>query len=72
VRVQISLRVPWGINLIVEWLTSTQRAREHYPHTPPFNINNNMILAEQARVKSAYFEDKKNAVEKIIWNAIVQ
>lgn len=31
-----------------------------------------MILAEQSRVKSAYFNDEKNAIDKIIWNAIVQ
>lgn len=30
-----------------------------------------MLIAEQARIKSAFFEDEKNAIDKIIWTAIV-
>lgn len=31
-----------------------------------------MILAEQARVKSAYFTDPQNYIEKVIWTAIIE
>ena len=31
-----------------------------------------MLIAEQARVKSAFFADPKNALEKMIRNSIIE